>query len=210
MGARTTVTADNGVPGPGHYDWKDQTGTHRLARSIHPHIEDPNARRIDVPFVNTRAFPSLAKKSIHPLCDAGSYWCSDGSIPGPDWMPDSSLKSRPMAIRDRIPDKPPGTDNPGPGTYTLQNDAMRNAQPRFTFKGPATRDFWLPRSAVETPGPGHYKIESPNRLPKWTLGERTLQRAREERAMTALAAGRGMVTAAGRRRASSRPLAQTA
>jgi hypothetical protein len=165
---------------------------------------------MDLPYRNIRAFPSIVKRSIHPICDAGGYWCSDKSIPGPNWMPDSSLQRRAITIRDRIADKPPGTDNPGPGTYTLQNEAMRNAQPRFTFKGPATRDFWLPRAAVETPGPGYYKIESQSKLPKWTIGERTIQRAKEERARTAMARGGQSLTAGRRRTTSSQPLAHTA
>jgi hypothetical protein len=117
-------------------------------------------------------------------------------------MPDSSLQRRPIAIRDKIPDKSPGTDNPGPGTYAMQNDAMQNALPRFTFKGPATRDFWLPRAAFDTPGPGQYPIESSNELPKWTIGKRSIQGAR-----TAMAKEKKLLITSGKRTASSAPLA---
>jgi hypothetical protein len=191
MGCRSPQKPDNGVPGPGHYEWKDLTGAHRLAPSIHPHIEDLNARRVDVPYRDVRRFPEIKKKTIHSHCSVGSHWISGDSIPGPEWAPDSSLKQQPITIRNRIPDKPPGTDNPGPGAYTFPIDVLRSGEPKFTFKGPPTRDFWLP-AGEGTPGPGHYKIEVQSGLPMWTIGDRTLQKAKKERARSTASKSRAL------------------
>jgi hypothetical protein len=104
-------------------------------------------------------------------------------------MPESALDSRPMKIRGRLPERGSMQDNPGPATYNVPNEAMRNSEPRFTMKGPAERDCGLLHSA-ETPGPGLYNITVDNGLPKWTIGLRTLQRAKEQRAATSIASKR--------------------
>ena len=50
--------------------------------------------------------------------------------------------------------------------------------PAFTMKGPLLRDDWLPKRKF-IPGPGDYNIKSENTMPKWTIGERSISRARE-------------------------------
>jgi hypothetical protein len=159
---------------------------HRIAPAIRAILADPAARRIDVAYENVRRFPELRKRTIHPQCRAGGYWSADRAVPGPSWMPDSGLERRPITIRDRIPERAGMQDNPGPGTYNVPNEAMRNSEPRFTLKGPAERDCGLLRAA-ETPGPGYYDIRVDNGLPRWTIGARTLAHAREQRAATTIA-----------------------
>jgi hypothetical protein len=136
---------------------------------------------MDVPYVNCRQFPDLKKKTIHPLCGSRGYWAYDRSVPGPTWLPDTDLDKRPMAVRPRLPDRSGVHDNPGPGTYNVPTEAARNPDPRFTMKGPAEKDFGLAQAAEDTPGPGYYNPRRENGLPKWTIGEKTLHRAREKR-----------------------------
>jgi hypothetical protein len=185
-GGRTppAVKADE-VPGPGAYDARDIS--HRLAPSIHPVLPEKDRSNEQPGYVNTRKFPEIKNRSMHRLLKLGGCWDHDESVPGPDWLPASGVNGPGVTIRSIIPEKPPGTENPGPGTYSIAADAGRNSEPRFTLKGPATRDQWMPRSAQDTPGPGYYDIKSDNGLPKWTLGERTLQRVRAERARTSAA-----------------------
>jgi hypothetical protein len=39
------------------------------------------------------------------------------------------------------------------------------------------RDFWMPGSAKDTPGPGDYTLPNDNGLPKWTIGYRSISRS---------------------------------
>jgi hypothetical protein len=174
------------VPGPGAYNAKDLRGRHRLAPSIHPVLEDPNAARIDVPYENTRRFPDLTQRTIHRVCSAGGYWAYDRSVPGPGWVAPSALDRRPITIRKRIPEKGMGEGNPGPGTYSLPTEAARHPEPRFTFKGPAVRDLGGTRSSLDTPGPGHYNIKVTNNLPRWTVGLRSIRGESVPRVRTSL------------------------
>jgi hypothetical protein len=178
--------AGNGVPGPGAYSAKDLMDRHKIAPAIHPILQDPNSRKLDVGYENVRRFPELRKRTIHCQCRAGGYWCHDRSIPGPNWVPDSGLERRPITIRDRIPERGSMQDTPGPGTYNVPNEAMANSEPRFTMKGPAERDCGV-LHGDETPGPGYYQIKVHNGLPQWTIGLRSLQRAAEQRAATSVA-----------------------
>jgi hypothetical protein len=168
---------------------------HRLAPSIHPIIINAIGEKEDVPYENTRRFPELKQRSLHRSLKTGGCWDHDESIPGPDWVPDSALPARPITIRSIIPEKAPGTENPGPGTYSVPVEAGRNSEPKFTMKGPSDRDHWLPKSGGENPGPGYYEIKPGNDWPKWTIGERTLQKIREQRAKTTMAALRSSAPA---------------
>jgi hypothetical protein len=184
--SRTMKPIISDVPGPGAYNAKDIQSTHRLACSIHPLLQIDPAKDKPLDFLNTRQFPEIKQRSLHHSVKTGGCWDHDESIPGPDFCPGRDLHTRSCAIRAIIPEKPPGTDNPGPGTYSIPSGAGRNSEPRFTLKGPADRGF-LPKTAGDMPGPGHYDIRSRNGLPLWTIGERTLQRAREKRARSSIA-----------------------
>lgn len=173
---------DNGVPGPGAYEQKPIGLDTKIAQTIHPIIPPPTRHKLDIPYENTRRFPGGRKTAIGQKCGAG-YWVIDPSIPGPNWLPDSSLERRSITIRDRIQEKPQ-QQTPGPCTYN-PSLPTRASDPAFTFKGPAQRNDWLPTNK-ETPGPGYYNINSGNSLPKWTIGERSIIRARNNRAQTAL------------------------
>lgn len=153
IGSGILRSGKEGFPGPGAYNAKDLKDRHKLAPSIHPILDDPNAAKIDIPYENVRRFPELKKKTIHKIWSAGGYWEYDRSVPGPTWVPNSELDKRPITIRDRIQEKSTGEGNPGPGTYNLPTEAARHPEPRYTFKGPAERDLGGVRSSAETPGP---------------------------------------------------------
>jgi hypothetical protein len=184
--SRTMKPIINDVPGPGAYNAKDIKDAHRLARMIHPLIQTEPVKERPLDFLNTRAFPEIQKRSLHVSLKTGGCWDHDESVPGPSFLPASDLHARACAIRSIIPEKTPGTDNPGPGTYNIPAGAGRNSEPRFTMKGPADRGF-MTKGTADMPGPGQYDLKSRNGLPLWTIGERTLQRAREKRAKSAMA-----------------------
>lgn len=173
------IRRDVDVPGPGAYDTFRAVAEHRLAPSIRPAIAPPEIQRDDVPYENTRRFPELSKgQSI--LNRGKSLLGNNTGVPGPNYMPESTISRRGVTIGDRIREKPI-EETPGPGAYNVQKfpNAVRHSDPAFSFKGAAERDQWMPKGSG--PGPGAYKLRSQSSLPKWTIGERSLRQALERR-----------------------------
>lgn len=178
------------VPGPGTYDPTNKSHSRKLAPSIHPVIPRKVNEREDVPYENTRRFPDTSKaKTIATRCGKREsiLWGLTSDTPGPSWLPNSSLEMRNITIRSRIPEKNTSADTPGPCSYNIQTyaNALRKTEPSFSIKGPSERSDWVPRDA-KVPGPGEYKVETKNELPKWTIGERSISRARASRATTSM------------------------
>ncbi|OHS93019.1 hypothetical protein TRFO_40677 [Tritrichomonas foetus] len=185
----------NDIPGPGTYQPRSLQGRSQIGRSIHPKVYPPVEDVVDVPYENTRRFPDQRPTTIHKRCGR-EYWVVDSSIPGPNWVPESSIQGRQHFLGKReAPQQKEPSQTPGPCTYNITTSPTRHSEPAFSFKGPSIRDDWLPKSK-EMPGPGYYDIKSGNNLPKWTIGERSLSQARERareraRAQTAAYNGRG-------------------
>lgn len=60
---------------------------------------------------------------------------------------------------------------PGPSDYYPTNPS-KDSYPMFSMKGPMDRANWLPKD-LGNPGPGQYKINSENNLPKWSIGDKS-------------------------------------
>ena len=167
------------VPGPGAYD-TFRVKDHRLAPSIRPAIAPRDVARDDVPYENTRRFPELTKGQT--ILGRGKPLMGNNTgVPGPNYMPDSTISGRGATIGDRIPERAIEV-TPGPGEYNVTKfaNATRHSDPAFTFKGAAERDDWMPKGGGG-PGPGQYKLRSQSSLPKWTIGERSLRQVLERR-----------------------------
>ena len=172
------------VPGPATYKPRPLFNRSQLGSSIHPKTKLITAQSYDVPYENVRRFPNYRPKSIHNECGRHFWDLSDKTIPGPDFVPDSSVnKTRSHSLGKREiqqPREPPQT--PGPGAYNTTNP-LRHSEPGFTFKGPETRDIWLP-DKKEIPAPDEYYVQMQNNLPKWTIGYKTLIANANQRALT--------------------------
>lgn len=192
------TTYNNGVPGPGAYYPKEPGSNLQIGRSIHPRYTPSKNDINDVPYENTRQFPNNKRPAtIHKKCGR-QYFSGDDSIPGPNFFPSSTLdrgRQHFLGKREIPPSKDPA-QSPGPCSYNLSNQ-IRSSMPAFTMKGPLARDEWLPKGKI-APGPADYTLKSENTMPKWTIGERSISRAREralndqmvQRARTAASTGR--------------------
>jgi len=164
-------TASQKIPGPGEYD-SSETHSSRIGPSIHPLTERKEAEIINVPYVNVRQFPNLRPMTIGSRIES-DVWRKDTTIPGPAFLPDSSLELKPIMIRDRFKEKT-NQQSPGPSDYE-PIDAHKSKANSFSIKGPISRDDWYPIDKA-IPGPGQYSINQVNTLPKWTIGERSISR----------------------------------
>lgn len=181
--SRNTPSRDyaNDIPGPGTYHPRDSDGS-RIGCRIHPKIEITPQPQVDVPYENTRRFPDNSRPAtIHRKCGR-QYFTSDNSIPGPTWVPANEPGRQHFLGKRELPPPRDYGQTPGPCSYNLNNQ-LRNSEPQFSFKGPMIRDDWLPKSKTG-PGPGEYEPKSGNNLPKWTIGHRSISRAKQIRAKT--------------------------
>lgn len=177
--ANKPMEVPNGNPGPGAYDPNARRRT-RISSSIRPIYKEKRPLTADVPLENTRRFPENKRTTIGEKSGRG-FWDMDDEVPGPGYLPGTSLKMRQITIGEKRPDK--GIqETPGPSDYNPRNPRLREP-PVFSCKGPPERNDWLPKKNTD-PGPGEYDIRKENELPRWIMGERSVTRSELGRTST--------------------------
>jgi hypothetical protein len=163
-----------------------------MSTKIRDRFRDKRSLTADVAYEDCRRFPEGRGPTIGPK-DQREFWNVDRAIPGPDYLPGTTLEHGLRSIGEKRYDRPAG-ETPGPGEYNPANPAESRPS-RFTCKGAGARDDWLPKRTGD-PGPGEYNVRRANDRPKWTIGDRSVSR-------TARSTCPGQETRRGRRSASS-------
>jgi hypothetical protein len=160
------------VPGPGSYE-QDPRPASRLAPAIRPSCRKRRREQPDPPLENVRRFPDVHRKTIGPRAGRNYWEAADRTIPGPAFMPESTLRRGALSIGERRPAK--GTqETPGPGDYNPA-DPRNQESPMFSCMGFGDRNDWLPKPNL-LPGPGEYEVRKGNDRPKWTIGDKSISR----------------------------------
>jgi hypothetical protein len=168
---RSDMWSRPATPGPGAYEESRASET-RIACKIRDRLKEPRSLTADVDYGECRVFPESRQRTIGEK-DRHEFWDFDRAIPGPDYMPETTLEHGALTIGEKRP--PKGVkESPGPGDYNPANPAQFK-QPVFTCKGFGPRDQWLPRKNEE-PGPAHYDVRAGNDRPKWIIGDRSISR----------------------------------
>ncbi|EAY11742.1 hypothetical protein TVAG_106370 [Trichomonas vaginalis G3] len=165
------------TPGPGHYDPTDPGESRKIHHHISKTVEKPRATdTANIDFINYRIFPSLAPATI-PKTSHQEYFSFDKDIPGPSFIPPSTLTSKGHKIEPIRPTRNPGETAPGPGYY---NPTYEKTKPAYVSKTTRNTDHF-PGST--TPGPGTYNPNFDAELtvqPKFTIGNKVRNKRRRK------------------------------
>lgn len=170
--ASRSVDYSTFTPGPGTYKLDDAKSHGSLGLSIHEKILPSSlvGKVENDQYYDTRSFPEIKKRSILARC---GRTCNDptSTVPGPTYMPNSTLDIRPISIHNKY-DLKSNMQTPGPSDYDPYA-YQGSSQKGFTVKGPSERDDWS-RCDRSLPGPGQYKIHLEPKSPKWIIGSRSV------------------------------------
>jgi hypothetical protein len=159
------------TPGPGAYN-ADGSVESRIGCRIRDRLPTPRSLTADAEMPDCRRFPEMRATTIGEK-DRKEFWDFDRAIPGPDFLPGSTLSRGALSIGEKRAVKG-GRETPGPGDYNPANPAASKA-PGFSCKGFGPRDQWLPKKN-DMPGPAQYNIRKENDRPRWIIGERSISR----------------------------------
>jgi len=156
-------------PGPGAYNPKF-VETKKIPISFpKSQREIKNTQNNDVEMANNRVFPEIKPLTI-PNGTHEGFYSVDKTIPGPEYLPPSTLGSRGHKILPKRPHSSLSSDIPGPGHYS---PVFETSRPIF-FNNNSTPIKPKPGSAISSPGPGQYDpVEFHNSIPKWTIGRKS-------------------------------------
>ncbi|OHT10592.1 hypothetical protein TRFO_19983 [Tritrichomonas foetus] len=171
--AQNIEEKDRKVPGPGYYDQSPPKSA-KLSTKIRPRHKEKKPEFSNVPYENTRRFPETKNRKIGEKFDTNGYWATDNKVPGPSWVPESTVSERRKKGNLKIGEKFKEKDTslmPGPSDY-FPADPGKRSYNSFTMKGPMHRDDWLPKDKC-IPGPGQYNIKSENNMPRWSIGDKS-------------------------------------
>ena len=174
---------DPKIPGPGYYDQEPPKDS-RLHTKIRSRMKERKPEYSNVPIANTRRFPEGKDIKIGKKFDSG-YWSGDNQVPGPSWVPESSVniqyKRGNLKIGEKFKER---TDNASPGPCDYAPQDPKAIYMAFTMKGPLHRDEYMPKD-LGVPGPGAYNIRYENNLPRWSIGDKSRgnQSARRNRSV---------------------------
>jgi hypothetical protein len=168
----------NRNPGPGAYTPKDPGECRKIYYKIPKAVEKPRKPdTADVEFINRRSFPNIVPKTISNTGHK-DYFSFDPSIPGPGYVPPSTISSKGHKITPLRAQRKPDESVPGPGHYSPKYD-----QPKVSFFYSTARRNTDFHNKTDSPGPGAY---SPNFYaelsvePRWSIGKKGRYRKRRK------------------------------